>query len=343
VAVNSGVAPHLAFLNTSAGSFPCEHGNVTQHATRKSSTFSVAVPRRFPGAMALAGLQDGTGTSIFVSNVAGAGVLISGEIDTIDTDYIGGIIRVTGRDESGQLNQQKVSQKWQNQTGGNIVQQLVGQAGLGANASAGTLMAGKQVNQDFVKLSDNTPIMSIINRLAEFDGAKWWVSNGIFNYAMIGTVQGVFTVNFEDGMPFSSDATRLQVKQNLQAGKNINVNVKSWNPRNKQAYMGQSNTGGGGSGSLTANYHVPVLDQAHAQQYAKARAAELGRHAVTVTVTVIGDPSINQGMGLQLAGTASAGLYEIDSISHDFGMSGYMMTITAKTMSSGGGGGGGGG
>jgi len=327
VAISTGTAPHTAFIN----GIPIEHGSVTQNCNKKSSTFFAAVPKNYPGALSLIG---GGEASIFVSSVAGAGELISGMLDTVDVDFIGTSIRVTGRDMSGQLHQMKVSQKWQNQTGSQIVQQVVGMAGLGANAMAASgLMAGKQVEQNFVKLADNIPISSLINELAEFDGAKWWVNNGIFNYAMLGTVQGVYTIFYDPGPPIVSDATRLNVRKNLQVGGG--VTVKSWNPRDKKSYTGTSNVSGSGKGNAT--YNIPNLIQAYAQQHAKARAAEMGRHEFNVTATVVGDPNINAGMGLQLVGTGVFdNIYEIDNINHEFGMSGYTMSITAKSMGGGG-------
>ena len=102
-----GRLPHTAFIN----GIPIEHGSVTQNCNKKSSTFSVAIPKNYPGAMSLIG---GGAASIFVSCAAGAGELISGMLDTVDVDFIGTYIRVTGRDLSGQLHQTKISQKFQN-------------------------------------------------------------------------------------------------------------------------------------------------------------------------------------------------------------------------------------
>ena len=67
----------------------------------------------------------------------------------------------------------KVSQKFQNMTGFQIVQQLAGQAGLFVSASGSSLLAGKIVNQDYIRLADNISIAAVIHRLAEFDGARW--------------------------------------------------------------------------------------------------------------------------------------------------------------------------
>ena len=132
MAISTGAAPHTAFIN----GIPIEHGSVTQNANKKSSTFSVAIPKNYPGALTL---FEGGSASIFVSNVAGAGELISGLVDTCDIDFIGTNIRVTGRDLSGQLHQMKVQEKFQNIPGSQIVQQVVSKVGLGVSTnSSGT-------------------------------------------------------------------------------------------------------------------------------------------------------------------------------------------------------------
>ena len=108
-------------------------------------------------------------------------------MDTVDGDLVGGYVRVTGRDQAAQLLQMKVSEKWQNQPGSSIVSRLAGMAGLGAVTNSIGLMAGKKLQQDFVKLADNVPAGYVINKLAEFDGAKWYVNNGQLFYSTLGT------------------------------------------------------------------------------------------------------------------------------------------------------------
>ena len=59
----------------------------------------------------------------------------------------------------------------------------------------------------------------------------------------------------------------------------------------------------------------------------------MGRHTFTVTATVVGDPNINAEQWdyslSELAGIADD-TYEIDNITHDFGMSGYTIVDRGK-------------
>jgi phage protein D len=86
---------------------------------------------------------------------------------------------------------------------------------------------------------------------------------------------------------------------------------------------------------LSYEYSIGNLDQDHADEYAKKKAEEHAGHEITITATVVGDPDCKPGMALELQGTAFSGKYPIESVSHQFGMSGYTTTITAKGPSKG--------
>ena len=77
------------------------------------------------------------------------------------------------------------------------------------------------------------------------------------------------------------------------------------------------------------------MEQEHVEKHAKSRANERARHEFTVRATVVGDPSISAGMGLQLRGTDFDQLFEIDSVHHEFGMSGHRTSITARAAKEG--------
>jgi hypothetical protein len=333
MAITSGAGPHVAWLNVDGGTFPIEHGSVEQQATRKSSTFSAAIPLSFPGAEAtLANLGDNVAT-ITVLTRGSFATLITGEIDTTSFDYIGRTIRCHGRDKAAKLHEKMTSEKWLNKTGSDIVQDLCGRIGLSCNANIGGLLAGKMVQQDYVRLSDNVTFAKIIHKLAEFDGARWWVdNNGVFNYVAAGSPAGTYTLNYVPPSPYiRADFTKLTITRNIPAGKTINVKVNSWNPSDKQAYKKEATVGGSG-GPLEYNYDIPNLKQDHVDQHAKSRANELARNELKLSASVVGDPSCNVSMGLQLTGTGYWDqMYEMDCVHHEIGMSGHRTNITARS------------
>lgn len=333
MAITSGAGPHFAWLNVDGATFPIEHGSVEQQAIRQSSTFSAAIPLSYPGAEAtLANIGDNT-TTITVSTRGISATLVTGEIDTTNFDYIGRTIRVHGRDKAAKLNENTSSEKWINKKGSEIVSELCGRIGLSCKAESSALMAGKLLQQDYVKLSDNVTFAQIIHKLAEFDGARWWVdAQGTLNYVISGSPSGMYTLNYVPPSPYIiADFMRLNIIRNVQAGKTINVKVSSWQPKDKKVYEKEATVGGNG-GPLKYNYDLPNLKQDHVDQHAKSRANELARNELTLNASVVGDPSCNVGMGLILSGTGFWDQqYEMDCVHHEFGMSGHRTHITARS------------
>jgi hypothetical protein len=334
MAITSGAGLHRAWLNVNGSTFPIEHGSVEQQKTRRTSTFSTAIPLSYPGAEAtLANLGDNA-TTIAVLTRGVTGTLFTGETDTTEFDYVGRIIRVTGRDKSAKLHENKTSEKWINRKGSEIVQDLAGRVGLSVQADDSGLMAGKQLQQDYVRLSDSISFAAVIDKLAQFDGARWWVDqNGTLQYRTSSSPEATYTLNYTPPKTgfMIADFMALKIRRNVQAGKTHKVSVRSWHPKKKEVFQYESNVEGNG-GPINHSYHIPNLLQDHVKQYAKSRANELARHELTVHASVVGDPTVNVAMGLQLNGTTFWDqTYEMDTIHHEFGMTGHRTNITARS------------
>lgn len=336
MAITFGVGPHAAWLNCN-GTWPIEHGGVAQSADRKTSSFSGVVPMGFAGArQAFASLAAGESATITVMTRGQTATLMTGEVDEVSFDYIRREIHFRGRDKSAALHEKITSEKWINKLPSDIVRDLIGRAGLSGNVTGSSVKAGKQLQQDFVKLSENSTFARIIHEMARIDGVRWWVDpNGTFHYVPYGNTQGVYSIMINQASePISSDCMELKVSHNLQAGRPIAVTVKGWHPKKRQLFEYQSNVEGSGP---TRNYYyqVPTLTQDHATRRAKSEATEKARHEFLVTATVVGDPSVQAGMGLQLSGSDFDQVFEIDAVHHDFGMSGHRTHITARSPKSG--------
>lgn len=336
MAITSGVAPHQAWLNCN-GAWPIEHGQVSQSAKRRTSSFSCTIPLSYPGAYAaLAELGDNDAT-INVMSVAGEGTLFTGEVDEVECDYIRREIHVSGRDKSKKLHENQSNDKWVNKQTTDIVQDLIGRVGLSGNVTASGTMAGKKLEQDYVKLTSNLTFSQVISKLAQIDGARWWVdNNGIFQYVPYGSPNGSYSIMIDqESDPISSDTIEFKVRRNVNAGKSIQTTVKSWHPKKKQIFQYQSNVPGNG-GPLIYDYHLPTLQQQDVTKRAKSRAMSKAIHELTVIATVVGDPSIHAGMGLSVNGTEFFDqTYDMTHVNHNFGMGGYLTHITAQSPKSG--------
>lgn len=337
MALTSGAGPHFAWLNVDGATIPILTGTVTQSAKRRTSRLICKVPLRYPRAYdALANLADNVVTATVLTRGM-QGILFTGEAKQTKIDYIGRVIHVEAHDLSSRLHDNKTSEKWVNKMPSEIVQDLIGRVGLSGNVASSSLMAGKKLDQEYVKLSDNVSFAYVIHKLAELDGARYWVDvNGTFHYEPIGNPTGIYSVTInQDQQPISSDCLHLSVDRNVQAGKKIQVNVKAWHPRDKQVYQHTATVPGNG-GPVVYNYHFPTLRQDHVQQYAISHANERARHELTVVATVVGDPSVSAGMGLSLSGTGFFDqTYDMDTVQHQFGKPGHTTHITARSAKQG--------
>lgn len=337
MAITSGVGPHAAWLNVSGTSFPVERGSVTQEATRKTSSFQVRIPMSLPGAAdALAWVGDNDAT-ITVLARGQTSTLFTGEIKEVTFDYIGRTISVRGQDKSGQLHQNKSSEKFQNQLNSDVVSDIVGRVGLAGNVFPSQLMAGKKLEQDFVKLSDNVSFSQLIHKMSELDGNRYYVDpDGQFHYEPFGSsTRGAYSINInQDQQPISSDCLVLKVTRNVEAGKTVEVGINAWHPKLKHLFQNKATVPGNGGPHLY-NFNLPTQLQDHVDKHATSKANEYARGELTVHATVVGDPAVSAGMDLQLSGTQFDQTFDIDTVHHEFGMGGYRTSIVARSAKQG--------
>lgn len=332
MAISSGVRQHTAAIN----GILISQGSVSQTAKRRSSTFSCSVPMSESGA--LSAFSNGGSATIIVNDQP----IFMGIIDTGDFDFIQRVITVSGRDKSGSLHEMKTSEKWVNKTPQDIIQDLAGRAGLSPQVTASAMLkAGRQVTQDFSKLSDGVSFADIIHKMSELLGANWYVQgNNLIVSDQTGT--GSYSLNYSSPSPFvRSDCLSLKVCVNFPAAAGNMVTVKSWHPKQRMVNMGTGMAGGGGGGGgkmQNFTFHLPALTMDHAQQWAKSRSKEIARHAFTLHAEVVGDPTIAAGMSIQLSGTGQFDKsYFADEVTHSFGMGGYTTSITGRTAGDSGG------
>jgi hypothetical protein len=337
MAISEGVGPHSAWLTVDGTKLLVEAGGVTQSALRKSATFHCTIPLSEPGAYQTLVSVGKNAAAIEVMTRGNTKKLLTGQIDDVDFDYIGRRITVTGRDKSAALHDNKTSEKWLNKKTTDIVKELAEKAGIKADVKTLETMAGKMLEQDHVKLSDGVSFSYLISKLAEIDGARWWVdADGVLRYAPFGSTTGNYTIFIDQsGQPIRSDCLHLRVRRNLQAARPIKVRFRAWHPRKKKVFQHESTIPGTGS-EIGYDYSVPALQQDQVEKHAKAQAMERARHELTVRATVVGDPNCAAGMGLTLTGTdAFDQTFDIDTVHHDFGMRGHTTHITARSAKKG--------
>ncbi|WP_316227822.1 hypothetical protein [Bradyrhizobium sp. SZCCHNR3015] len=336
MAITQGAGPHAAWITINGLTIPVEVGSVSLSAKRKTSSFNVKVPMSFEGAqetLANVGDNEAVITTMTRGQIS---TLLTGEADDAEFDYIARTIQITGRDRSAKLHAKKTNEKWLNRLPSEIVQDLIERVGMSGNIGASQLLAGKRLEKDFVRLSDNVSFAYIIHKMAQFDGARWWVdAQGQFHYQPMDAMQGEYSITVnQNKRPISSDCKVLKIRRNIQAGKKIAVTVKAWHPKRKEVFEHTSNVEGNG-GPREYNYHIPTLEQDHVAKHARSMAAARARHELTVHAQVVGDPTPVPGMGLKVTGTDFDQAFPIVTVHHAFGMTGHSTSITARSAKSG--------
>lgn len=337
MAISSGFGPHAAWLNVGEDSFPIEHGNVSQSAEKTTSSFSGVIPMSIVGAQTkFANMVADEEATITVQTRGQTATLITGSIDTVRFDYIHRTINFAGRDKSAKLHEEVSSEKWLNKKPSEIVQELTNRVGLSGKITASSVQAGKKLEKDYVKLTQNHTFAKVIHEMARIDGARWWVDpNGEFNYAMADSETSTYTINInQNTRPISADCLQLRISHNLQAGRPQEITVKGFHSKERKIITSVSNVSGKGP-KRSFIYHVPTIDDDRASRHAKSEAAERSRQEITVTAVIVGDPTVQAGMKLQLNGTDFDQSLDIDTVQHDFGMSGHTTHITAKSAGAG--------
>ena len=328
------VYPHLAWVEIDGDTYPVTSGSVSQSATKKSATFSGSLALSIPGLLEkLASLGENK-TSVTVVSKGQTKKLVTGEIDSVSFDMITGTAEISGRCESAKLHSMKSSEKFTNKKNSDVVSELAKKAGLKADVSKSAIDAGKYVDIDWSKITDGVSLSSVIHKIAEMEGARWWVSDGTLHFKT-DDADSAYVYEYSPGLPKSATLLHLKIHRNIQAGKTVKVGVKSWNPRKKQSYVSNKELSGVGGTTVFA-YHVPGLNKQHADKHAESKAKEHGKHELEIHIEDAGDPSIDVAMKLRLRGTGSFDQdYEIQSISHKFGIGGHKMTISAKSAKAG--------
>jgi len=340
MAISQGAGPHRAWISVGGGEFPIEHGHITQCGARAASRWTATVPMSYPGAEAafVAAANGGATCTITIEAHGGpTDLVMTGPLLKCVFDYIGRYIIASGQDMGHKLTKVKTVEKFVNKKGSDIVQQWCGRVGLPCQAGSSKLMAGKKLQQDFVKLTDGISLLTGIHLLALYDGARWYTDKrGTFHYEISGTAAagGSYSVNYQPPSsqhPMRSDALRLSIIVNVQAMEGVSAKFDSWHPYDKQLHNGSAQSGSGGGSANQYITRAPTLQPEQAQQYADSNMKQVSRHQVRVDALCVGDPTIDVTMKLNVNGTDFDGDYQIDTIDHDFGMQGYTMLISAST------------
>ena len=266
--------------------------------------------------------------------------MLIGQVDDVDYDVIARTITLSGRDLSARFIDSKTSEKFQNLTSSEIVQQLAVRRGLDSDVYSTKDKAGRYYQIDHVTLSDERTEWDLLCYLAEREGFDVWVSGRTLHFQP--PPEGTpYLILWSEQPNYASNCTSLSLTRSQTLAKDVIVKVKSWNQKQQTAFTVTVKTAKAkkrekGGEAQVYSYTVPNLSREQAQKYAERMAAQITKHERNLSASLPGDSLLSTRTQVQLVGTATDWdqLYFPETVTRRLSFNeGYVMDLRAKNHS----------
>ena len=264
--------------------------------------------------------------------------LLQGRADEIEVDWVGGLIEITGRDRTADFIDNKTTEKYPNLTSSQIVEKLAAKHGLKPVVTATSTLVGKFYEIDKVRLQDDRTEWDLLTWLAREEGFVVYVKGTELHFEPAPDEnQDPWVLKYTPATTGAPDlnATALKTTRTLTVAKDITVTVRSWNHKQKKAFVKKATRAkGSGPNVQQYSYTIAGLTPEQAQQRANQILAQLSKHEVKLSFDAPADTilTIRNTVQLQGTGTAFDQTYFPDTIHREMGQ-GFSMTVTAKNHS----------
>jgi phage protein D len=273
--------------------------------------------------------------------------LITGPIDEIAIDMVGGTVQLTGRDFSAVLIDTLSAESFPNRTASEIAQTLALRHGLMPVITATSTPAGRYYQDghslfSLYQSSSTVTEWDLLSALAETEGYDLFVQDRslIFAPPLSDLLPAVW--QWMPGGIGTTTMTALRMERSLALARDIMVTVQSWNSR-EQAMITQnvrSSAAGAVRRSKTAgnsaisNYVLlrPNLTSDQALNLATQALADLSRHERVIVASMPGDLALSPRSLVSLQGTQTDfdQIYVVDEIHRRVSLrDGFVQTVRA--------------
>ena len=269
--------------------------------------------------------------------------LILGKADRVEIDALAMLVRISGRDLSAPLFENRTSEKFDNQTSSQIATTLATRRGLTPVVTPTTALAGRYYELETARLTREVIEWDVLSYLAREEGFDVFVSGSslYFQPTSLGSAAPYVLTYSASGSPGAAAGNflDLRLERDLVLAAGITVVVKSWNCKDYTGFATSVPAGGGtGTGASDRSYScvMPGLKPEQAQKFGQSQYNEISRHERSLSVTLPGDTVLTPQTPLSLEGTASGfdQSYLIDRIDRRFSFEGgFTMTVHAKNVS----------
>lgn len=290
----------------------------------------------------LDGLQRGADAEIRCGAVTNAASFSSGDLpsvfvgvlDKIRTDWVAGLVHLDGRDLTAKLNDAKTSEKYINQTASQVAETLAAKYGLDTDVTATSEKVGALYKADHVDLKSERTEWDVLTWLARQSGFVTYTDGKTLYFGPRKTPPPfVITRSAIQGAIEAGNYVALDTDRTLTVSGDIKVTVKSWNHKAKKAYVATAKAAGAGKGTQEFAYSIPGLTKDGAQKVADQKLAELTQHARCMSYEGPAFPlKISDRVQVEGTGTGADVIFYPDSISTEWSVGGYDLTLSAKNL-----------
>ncbi len=243
--------------------------------------------------------------------------LVQGAVDHVDLDMGQRLVRVEGRDLTAALIETRTQETFANQTSSEIASTLAKRHNLDAQVAPTSTPVGRYYQSEHDRITLNqfsraTTEWDLLTFLAQQEGFDVFVSGRTLFFQPASMSMPTTAVN-------PSHVLNLRLERALTLAQDLEVTVKSWNSRQRDAFTQTARTQGRGHVGGTPQRYVyvrPNLTSDQALQFAQQKLAELSRHERLVNITMPGELSITPRSFVSIEGTGTDfdRIYHVDAI-----------------------------
>lgn len=275
--------------------------------------------------------------------------LIYARVDDIELDMTGRQITLNGRDMTAAMIDAKTTLKWEQLTASAIARQIAESHGLTKTyITDTTTVVGDYYKALHVQLPDLRSEWDLLTALAASANFNVYVKGKDLHFEPKpdASNKDVYEIYWDPATPERpyplSNVKTLVFSRSMTVGRGIQVNVRSWNQKQKKGFTAQYPTKARGiqagksspfGGTQIYSYVLANATQEAANQFAQQKYAELIQHEMKLVATMPADNKLHVTDVIQVTGTGTAydQQYFPDSIVRSMSMSeGYAMTVRAK-------------
>lgn len=238
--------------------------------------------------------------------------LITGAIDSVSLDPIGGVITIEGRDLSGRLIEAQTSETFPNRTASEIAQLLAARHGLGSLVQQTTTPVGRYYQSE----RDRVTLGQFAKTTTEWDLLAFLATKEGFDLYMLGDALRFAAPAADASIVLQvSDCIGLELQHCVPLARPIQITVRSWSSKSGTANVATVQSVGLGNVWQRALTR-PNLSVDDAQALANRTLADLKRHEWLVNVTMPGELVLTARSQVAIIGTGTEWdrLYQITKL-----------------------------